>query len=203
MRIKSKNEWGAAGSNVDPQRTDLFKVKLELPEAIGGVGAWQNDIEFAVRKWPFPERKREVMQLKYLNQTNNLLGADVPLSPIDVEVAYAFNQATAQLLERWSTLTSNPRTGGVAQTSKVKSKGYFYWLIPDMEVQSDVERTDTTDEPLKVGLVYVLEGCMITGLTPMGGDHTQTNQPVLYTFNLTVDRYYPDDIRKMIVGNTN
>jgi hypothetical protein len=204
-RLRNKNEWGAAGSNLDAQRLDLFKVKLELPSALtlNGLGTWHNDVEFAIEKWPFPERKRETIPIKYLNQTNHLLGAETATGPIDVTVRYAFNQATAQLLERWNYLTSNPRTGGSGLTSHVKAKGEFIWLIPNMAAQRNVESTSPGDDTLIPGQIYVLEGCMITGLKPSDADITVGNEIVKLTFALSIDRYYPQDIRRMIHGNSN
>ena len=204
-RLRNKNEWGAAGSNLDAQRADLFKVKLELPSALtlNGLGTWHNDVEFAIESWPFPDRKRDTIPIKYLNQTNHLVGAEAATAPVDVMVRYAFNQATAQLLERWNYLTSNPRTGGVGLTSHVKAKGYFIWLIPNMAAQRNVEATSPADDTLVPGQIYVLEGCVITGLKPTDGNMTNGNEIVKLTFNLSIDRYYPEDIRRMIHGNSN
>lgn len=204
-RVKNRNEWGASGSNLDAQRLDLFRVKLELPSALtlNGLGTWYNDVEFAIETWPFPEHKRETVPLKYLNQTNHLLGAETATAPVDILVRYAFNQATAQVLTRWDYLTSNPRTGGSGLTSHVKAKGQFIWLIPNMAAQRQVESTNPSDDTLIPGQVYVLEGCMITGLKPSDADMKVGNEIVKLTFNLSIDRYYPEDIRRMIHGNAN
>lgn len=204
-RLKNRNEWGASGSNLDPQRVDLFKVKLELPDALvlNGFGSWYNDVEFAIEKWPFPERRNDTIPFKFLNQTNHILGANVATSPIVTTVRYAFNQPTAQLLERWSYLTSNPRTGGVGITSQVKARGEFAWLIPNMEVQKDVEETAPSDDTLIPGLIYTLEGCMVTGLKFTDADMIVGNDTVKLMFELSIDRYYPKDIRKMVVGASN
>lgn len=198
MRM-TKNLWGAQNSNVDAQRKDLFTVKLDLPSALKSVGAWNETVEFALESFPFPERKRNTIPIKWQQQTNHLPGADVATSPIDIIVRYAFNQRTHEVLQRWDYLASNPHTGGVAQASALKCQGRFLWLIPDMNVQSNVESTSSAQEPLKVGLVYILEGCMITGLKPDGGDHT-SEDIVKLTFNLSIDRWYPEDIRQMVVG---
>lgn len=204
-RLRNKNEWGAAGSNLDPQRVDLFRVKLDLPPALtlNGLGTWHNDVEFAIETWPFPERQRETIPLKYLQQTNHISGGDTPTAPVDILVRYAFNQATAQVLERWNALTANPRTGGVGLTTHVKAKGEFIWLIPNMQAQRNVESTSPSDDTLIPGQVYVLEGCMITGLKPSDADMKIGNELVKYTFRLLIDRYYPQDIRRMIHGNSN
>jgi hypothetical protein len=204
-RLKNKNEWGASGSNLDPQRPDLFRVKLELPSALtlNGLGTWHNDVEFAIETWPFPERKRETISVKYLQQTNHLVGADTPTAPIDILVRYAFNQATHQLLERWNQLVANQRTGGIGLTSHVKAKGEFIWLIPNMAAQRNVESTSPSDDTLIPAQIYTLEGCVISGLKPSDADMKVGNEIVKLTFNLTMDRYYPLDIRRMIHGNAN
>lgn len=203
MKLKNKNAWGSASSNLDSQRRDLFRVTIDLPPALGGAGSWSNDIEFAIQDWPFPERRRQRFETKYLNQTNFQLGADQPLNEIDVTVRYAFNQPTIQLLEKWNYLTSNPRTGGVAVTSAIKAKGYFIWLRPNMSAQVNVASTRPDDATLVPGAIYVLEGCFITGLTPVGGDHTVGNEGVTYQFNLSIDRAYPEDINRLVVGTNN
>jgi len=204
-RLKNKNEWGSAGSNLDAQRRDLFKVKLDLPNALNlnGLGTWYNDVEFAIETWPFPENKSETFPIKYLNQINHQLGANTPTAPIDILVRYAFNQATHQLLTRWHYLTANPRTGGVGLTSQVKASGEFYWLIPNMAAQKNVASTSTNEDTLVVGQTYVLEGCLITGLKPADGDMKVGNEMVHLTFNLHIDRYYPKDVSQMIHGVRN
>jgi hypothetical protein len=204
-RLQNKNEWGAAGSNLDPQRADLFKVKMELPDALvlNGFGTWYNDVEFAIETWPFPERDNETIPMKYMNQVNHILGANAPTAKVVIQVRYAFNQPTAQLLERWNYLTSNPRTGGGGMTSQVKGRGEFMWLYPNMEVQKNVESTSPSDDTLVPGLIYVLEGCMVSGLKPTDGDMKTGNVLVNLAFSLTIDRYYPKDLRKMIFGNYN
>jgi hypothetical protein len=178
---------------------------MALPDALvlNGFGTWYNDVEFAVEKFPFPERKRETIPFKYLNQTNHLLGAETATAPITITIRYAFNQATAQLLERWNYLTSHPLTGGVGLTSQVKARGEFIWLIPNMVVQKNVESTSPSDDTLVPGLIYVLEGCMVTGLKWSDADMTVGTETAKLMFDLSIDRYYPKDLRKMIVGNSN
>jgi hypothetical protein len=202
-RLRNKNEWGAAGANLDPQRADLFRVKMELPDALVGRGTWSNDVEFALETWPFPERRNETIPYKYLNQTNHLLGANVATGPITIAVRYAFNQATAQVLERWNYLASNPRTGGVGLTSQIKARGEFVWLIPNMAVQKNTDSTSPSDDTLIPGLIYVLEGCMPTGLKWTDANMTTGTELAKLQFELSIDRYYPKDIRTMIVGNSN
>lgn len=188
------------GSNLDPQRPDLFRIELELPAVIGGTGAWNNDVEFAIEKFPFPDIKQDTFPMKFLNQTNNILAGDQVLPPVDIPVRYAFARSTAARLYRWQYLSSNPRTGGVGLTSAVKCRGHFYWLIPDMGVQSQVEQT--TGDVLKDGLKYALEGCLITGLKASDADMTSAaNGPVLLTFTLHIDRYYPEDLNNMVFTN--
>lgn len=203
-RLKNKNEWGAAGSNLDAQRGDLFRVKLEMPPALAlnGYGSWYNDVEFAIEQWPFPDRRRESIPIKYMQQTNHLVGADAPTGPITVIVRYAFNQPTIQLLERWNYLTANPRTGGVGLTSQVKTRGEFIWLIPNMQEQKNVESTNPSDDTLIPGQIYTLEGCVISGLKPTDGNMT-TSEIVKMSFELTIDRYYPQDLRRMVHGLQN
>src|SRR3954470_11734403 len=152
-RMQFKNLWGSQDSGIDQQRADLFKVQIHLPRTLGGVTNWSNDVEFAVTKFPFPDRKRGVIPTKYLNQTNFQLGADEATGPIEIPVRYAFNQQTHQLLERWHWLTSNPRTGGVALTSAVKCRGEFWWLIPNMTEQQAVGQTPS-DTALQVAQRY-------------------------------------------------
>lgn len=201
-RMQFRNVWGSQDSGYDQQRADLFKVQIHLPRALGGITGWSNDVEFAVFRFPFPDRKREVIPVKYLNMTNFQLGADTQSSPIEIPVRYAFNQQTAAILERWHQMTSNPRTGGVAQTSSIKCSGEFWWLVPNMPVQEQVLQSET-EAAMGVGLQYHLEGCLITGLKPSGADMTATGDAALVNldFTLNVDRYYPVDLTKMAFGN--
>jgi hypothetical protein len=48
-----------------------------------------------------------------------------------------------------------------------------------------------------------LEGCMVSGLKPTDADMKTGNTLVNLAFSLTIDRYYPKDLRKMIFGNAN
>lgn len=212
--MNNKNLWGAStlSKGVDQQRSDLFRVSLNLPSVLGGTGAiansiantfvdtiWNTHIMFAVEKFPFPTRGRELFATKYLNQTNMQLGADSTPGTVDIPVRYAFNQATASWLEKWHWITSNPRTGGVALTSQVKTNGVFSWLVPDMNKVKDLT-TRSDDGVLKEGGRYILEGCLIKDLKPMDADMTQSNQGVLLTFTLSVDRYYPDNPDDLIAN---
>lgn len=188
-----KNQWGSAGSGIDQQRSDLYYVLLQFPSILRGVGGsnlWDQECGFAVEQFPFPERTRQMMPIKYLQQTNFQIGGDDPTGQIDMTVRYAFNRRCAELLERWHWLTSNPATGGVATTSAVKSNGLFYWLVPNMEKIANVDDLTETDT-LKPGGAYRLEGCLVRGLKPSNADSTQGNQGVTLTFSLQIDRYYP------------
>jgi hypothetical protein len=199
-----KNLWGSQDSGIDQQRADLFKVQIHLPtRALGGVSAWANDVEFAISKFPFPDRKREAIPTKFLNQTNFQLGADVAANPIEIPVRYAFNQQTHQLLERWHQLTSNSRTGGVALTSAVKARGEFWWLIPNMPEQERIGEVES-DNTLRVAQRYALEGCLILGLKPSDADMTASGDAALVSlqFTLQVDRYYPVAINQMVFKST-
>jgi hypothetical protein len=170
---------------------------------LGGITNWSNDVEFAVTKFPFPDRKREVLPIKYLNMTNFQLGADTATGPIEIPVRYAFNQATALVLERWHQLTSNPRTGGVSQTTLIKANGEFWWLIPNQPEMDKIAQQET-EAAMRPGLKYVLEGCLITGLKPSQADMTATGDAALtmLDFTLNVDRYYPVNINNMVFGKS-
>ena len=134
---------------------------------------------------------------------NHILGANTPTEPIDVVCRYAYNQGTIQLLERWWAFTCNARTGGVAATSAVKALGHFFWQIPNMAIQQQVENTSPSEDTLVPGAQYTLEGVMITGLIPSGADMKIGNDIVRYTVKLHIDRYYPTSISNLIIGNTN
>lgn len=201
-RTKNKNVWGAAGVAVDAQRADLFKVTLQLPPALGGTARWVEDVEFAIESFPFPDRNREMIPVKYLNQTNFVLGADAPSDPVQMKVRYAFNQSTVQILERWNYLTSNPETGGVAITSAVKANGRFRWLVPNMVQQQLLESASPSEDTMVDGLVYRLEGCLVKGFKFSDADMAQSNQLVAVTFTLQIDRYYPENLANMVVGGS-
>ena len=194
MRMKYKNQWGTEGSGLDQQRPDLFRVCLNVP--VGGLGAWENAVEFALEAFPFPEDKITTYDIKFMQQTNHMLGGDTPTAPVTIPVRYAFAQPTAQLLYRWWYLIKNPRTGTAGLTSAVKCSGTFKWLIPNMTAIANVDAEP--EDGLKVGLEYVLEGCLITGIKPTDANHTQTNAGVNLSFDLLVDRYYPKNIGAMV-----
>lgn len=194
--MRNKNTWGIAGTDgVDQQRTDLFRVSLTLPTVLqgagGGTNVWDQHIAFAIQKWPFSARGRETIPTKYLNQTNHQIGADTASEPIEIDVRYAFNQRTAEWLEKWHWITSNPRTGGVAATSQVKTNGKFYYLVPNIDRIKDLENT-SDDGVLVDGGSFTLEGCLVKGLKNVDSDMTQGNTGVTLAFTLIIDRYYPD-----------
>lgn len=201
--IPTKNMWGAARSNVDQQRSDLFVVSLNFPPAlgVGSANVWDAECAFAVEQFPFPDRDREMIGVKYLNQTNFQIGADTAPGPIAIMVRHAFNRRTAELLEQWHWLTSNPQTGGVALTSAVKADGHFYWLVPDMARQFNVRDVSATPA-LARGSAYYLEGCLVKNLKPSDANMAQTGLVTL-TFSLQIDRYYPLDPTQLTINTTN
>jgi len=199
-RMLFKNTFGsqAGAGGIDLQRVDLFKITLVLPSALGL--DWTENVEFAVEKFPFPDRQRDNIPVKYMQQTNFVIGADAQSNAVDLMVRYAFQQRTAEALEKWFQLISNQRTGGVALTTLVKCKGYLRWLVPNMQKQiSDLRGVAMPGEnTLRDGLTYELEGCMIRGLKYTDPDMTQNNY-VNMTFGLQIDRVVPQDLDTMQV----
>jgi hypothetical protein len=106
-------------------------------------------------------------------------------------VRYAFNQRTAVLLERWRWLITNPRTGGVGLSSKVKTNGYFYWLVPNDAVLGNESAAER--DAYKVVRAYELHGCWLKNLKPSDGDMTSGNGVVTLAFTMQIDRYFPVD----------
>lgn len=197
-RLRYKNAFGSQvnGSRLDLQRVDLFKVTLELPTAIGL--PWDEHVEFAVEKFPFPDRQKDPISIKYMQQTNQLIGGDTAMTSVDIPVRYAFAQRTAEALEKWFWLIANPITGGVGLTSEVKCKGYLRWMIPNMRKQiADIRGQPRPGEDTMMdGATYVLEGCWIKGLKFIDADMTTSNY-VTMTFSLQCDRWYPDNIDRL------
>ena len=196
-RILYKNTFGSQNSRLDQQRADLFKVTLVLPEALNL--SWTENVEFAVSKWPFPNRDVEAIQTKYLQQSNWQIGGDVAVAETEINVRYAFAQRTAETLEKWYQLVSNMQTGGVGLTSEVKSKGFFRWLVPNMARQiADLQPGATPgQDTLQDGLIYVLEDVWPRGLKWVDADMTVGNTHADMLLKLQVDRYYPFDIANM------
>ncbi len=203
-QLKFKNVFGAQGSGTDQQRSDLFGVSLKFPQALNvgggapGANLWESECGFAVEQFSFPDRNVEMIPIKYLQQTNFMVGADAPTSPINLILRYAYNRRTAELLERWKWLISNPRTGGAAQTSAVKTSGRFYWLVPNMAKQVEIEDPSDQDT-MAIGAAYYLEGCLLQNLKPSDANMTQNGGATL-SFGLQCDRYYPLRIADLDVG---
>lgn len=199
MRMNFKNTFGSQDSRLDLQRVDLWKVTVQLPQALGL--SWAENVEFALEKFPFPERSVEMTGVKYMQQTNMIVGGDTPTSPIEIPVRYAFAQRTAEALEKWFQLVSNQRTGGVGLTSQVKAKGFMRWMVPNMQrQQQDIRGTPSPGANiLREGLTYVLEGCVIKGLRYTEADMTASGT-VNLLFSMSIDRYYPESLDKMVVN---
>ncbi len=197
-RMLFKNTFGSQNSRLDLQRQDLFKFTINLPSALQM--NWTENVEFAVEKFPFPERSIEVIGVKYMQQTNFQIGGDVPTPAVEVPVRYAFGQQTAAALERWMWLVRNPLTGGVGLTSMVKTDGYFTWIVPNqLAQQQDIHGTPQSSQNTMVpGLVLYLEGCLPKGLKFSDADMT-TSAKVDLQLSLQIDRWYPVNIDNMIV----
>lgn len=201
-KMEFKNTFGAQASanGMDLQRSDLWKVDIILPSVLRM--SWQNDVSFLLEKFPWPARDRDMIEVKYMQQTNFLIGRDAPTPAIEIPVRFAFGVRVAEALEKWFWLVSNPKTGGVGLTSQVKAKGSMRWLVPDMAQMAQDLRSNLSDvgstSALGNGLIYVLEGCIIKGLKFSDADMTASGF-VNLMFNLQIDRYYPQDINNMMV----
>ena len=195
--MQGKNLWGAAaataGQAYDQVRSDLFIVKMNPPAIVGGLN-FNDQISFAISKFPFPDRGRESIQVKYLNQTNKLVGADTALPSVTVTARQAYTTQTAQLLEEWYWATSNPN-GGVALTSQIKTSGDFYWLAPVAGSTTTYDSTNvnggSSNSLYRQVCHYTLEGVWIKSLKPSDADMTQSNGLVDLSFSVEIDRYYP------------
>ena len=189
-----KNTWGSPASQIDQQRLDLFRFSVALPPQLTrdqGVNSWDANVAWAVEKFPFPARAREMVPIKYLNQTNFQPGAESPSEAIDVTVRMAFAQRTAAILERWHWVTSNPKTGGSSLASAIKTTGMFYWLVPNSNMT--VDSATEADSFVRMR-AYLLEGVQVKDLSPAeGADMTSTNGLVALKLSLQIDRYYPID----------
>ena len=197
--MKFKNTFGAQNSRMDLQRQDLFKFTINLPTVLRM--AWTENVEFAVEKFPFPERAVEMTGVKYMQQTNFLIGGDVPTAPIEVPVRWAFAQRTLEALEKWMTLIRNPRTGGVGLTSLVKSDGLFQWIVPNQTAQDrDIRGQPVAGgaDVMKAGVNYYLEGVLLKGLKFSDADMTQSGK-VDVQMSIQIDRYYPENVDALIV----
>lgn len=200
-KMNFNNTFGAIASanGIDLQRSDLWKVTIPLPQVLRI--SWQNNVEFLLEKFPFPARERDMIEVKYMQQTNYLIGKDAATPAIEIPVRYAFGVQVAEALEKWYWLVSNPKTGGVGLTTQCKSRGVMRWLVPNMQrqvddIQGNVQPGDNT---LDEGLTYVLEGCIIKGLKFSDADMTQSGF-VNLLFSLQIDRYYPDNVNNMVIN---
>jgi len=200
-KMNFNNTFGAIASanGFDLQRSDLWKVSISLPQVLGV--SWRDNVEFLLEKFPFPARERDMIEVKYMQQTNFLIGRDAPTPAIEIPVRYAFGVQVAEALEKWYWLVSNPRTGGVGLTTQVKSKGLMRWIVPNMQrqVQDIRGNVQPGENTMDEGLTYVLEGCIIKGLKFSDADMT-TSGFVNLMFSLQIDRYYPVDVNNMVVN---
>ena len=196
-----KNTWGSPQSGIDQQRADLFYVVMAYPSAVIGESStvWDQYITWTIEKFPFPEREVDVSPIKHGQQTNYQIGADKGLSAIELTFRYAFNQRTAELLEKWFWLVSNPITGGVGIASHVKTNGTFYWLVPDMNVQGQVTSNTNQSGTFVAGGAYYLEGAMLTALKVSDADQTEGNKFVTLEGKFQIDRYYPTNPANLTV----
>jgi hypothetical protein len=198
--MRFKNTFGASfeADGIDLQRVDLWMVSIKLPTVLGIT--WEENVDFALEKFPFPDRSREMIEVKYMQQTNFVIGRDTPTPAIEIPVRYAFEQRTAEALEKWNYLVANPQTGGVGLTSRCKAKGYMRWMVPNMQKQIQDIRGNAQpgENTMMDGLTYVLEGCIIRGLRFVDADMTQSGY-VNLLFNLQIDRYYPENVSSMKV----
>jgi len=200
-KMNFNNTFGAVASanGFDLQRSDLWKVSIILPRVLGI--DWRNNVEFLLEKFPFPTRDREMIEVKYMQQTNYLIGKDTPTPAVEIPVRYAFGVQVAEALEKWYWLVSNPKTGGVGLTTQVKAKGNMRWMVPNMQrqVQDIRGNIQPGENTMDEGLTYVLEGCIIKGLKFSDADMTQSGY-VNLMFNLQIDRYYPVDVNDMVIN---
>ena len=182
------------------QRNDLWKVSITLPDAVGI--KWEEEVQFAVEKFPFPPRDHDAIAVKYLQQTNMQIGGDTASGASEMVVRYPFATRTAEALEKWFWLVSNPLTGGVGLTSQVKAKGYFRYLVPNMPRQmADLQKNAApSNDSLKDGLKYIIEGAWPKAFKMLDADMTAGNANVTCSLTLQIDRYYPEDLNSMRVS---
>jgi len=200
-KMNFNNTFGAIASanGFDLQRNDLWKVSIILPQALGI--DWRNNVEFLLEKFPFPTRERDMIEVKYMQQTNYLIGRDTPTPSVEIPVRYAFGAQVAEALQQWHSLVSNDRTGSAGLTTQVKAKGNMRWIIPNMQrqVQDIRGNVQPGENTMDEGLTYVLEGCIIKGLRFSDADMTQSGY-VNLLFTLQIDRYYPVDVNNMVIN---
>lgn len=199
MLIPTKNMWGTPGG-IEAARTDLFAVFIDLPaqvtQGFGGNSAWQQEVQFAIEKFPFPERGRESIPIKYMQQTNYFPGADSTVGVIDFTVRWNFNRNTVKLLETWYQSFSNPHTGAVGRATDLKCNGRFFWLIPaeGATLGPGGSPDNPTTAPYIAKETYWLEGCWPTNFKPSDADMTTGNTIVTCNLSMQIDRYYPKQI---------
>lgn len=200
-----KNTWGSTESGIDQQRADMFRVSVVLPPQLrDGANVWDNDVAWAIEKFPFPDRDVEAVPVKYLQQTNYQIGADTASEAVEMTVKYAFNARTATLLERWKWLVSNPKTGGAGLSSAIKTTGYFYWLVPNTAVLGNEDAAERDSYLLL--RAYELQGCWLKSLKTSDADMTQGNGVVTIQFRMQIDRYHPvtpSDLQQLYVPTFN
>jgi hypothetical protein len=196
-RINYENKFGSQGARLDLQRNDLWKVSISLPTAVGI--KWEEEVQFAVEKFPFPAREKESIPVKYLQQTNKQIGGDTDLGTSELTIRYPFQARTAEALEKWFWLVANPRTGGVGLTSQVKSEGWFRYLVPNMARQvADLQKgANPSQDSLTDGLVWKLEGVWPKAFKMTDADMTTGNALSMCLVTFAIDRYYPYDINDM------
>jgi hypothetical protein len=199
-RINYANTFGSQGSRLDLQRNDLWKVYISLPPAVNI--NWENEVQFAVEKFPFPAREKEHIPVKYLQQVNKQVGGDVDMGTTELTIRYPFAAKTAEALEKWFWLIANPVTGGVGLTSEVKSKGYFQYLVPNMARQAaDLQNNaQSSADTLKPGLRWVLEGVWPKAFKMTDADMATGNAVANCMVTFAIDRYYPEDVQNMVVA---
>lgn len=199
-RIVFNNTFGSQGSRLDLQRNDLWKVYISFPSGIDL--KWDEEVQFAVEKFPFPAREKEDIPIKYLQQVNKQVGGDTAMAPTELTIRYPFAASTAQALEQWFWLVANPLTGGVGLTSQVKSKGYFQYLVPNMPRQiADLKSgAKSSQDTLKNGLKWILEGVWPKAFKMTDADMSTGNAVSMCMVTFSIDRYYPEDISNMTVN---
>jgi hypothetical protein len=191
-KMNFNNTFGAISdaNAIDLQRSDLWKVDIVLPQVLNA--NWNDNVQFLLEKFPFPTREREMIEVKYMQQTNFIIGKDTPTNAIEIPVRYAFGVKVVEALEKWNWLVANPITGGIGLTSQCKAKGSMRWVVPNMQNQVNALSNNVAagENTMDDGLVYNLEGCIIKGLKYSDADMTQSGY-VNIMFNLQIDRYYP------------
>ena len=200
----SKNLFGASAATggADLQRTDLFRVVISPPASIITSAQWGAEIQMAVAAFPFPEREKEIIAVKYLQQVNQLVGGDKATGQVKATFRYPFAYKTAKLLERWFWATSNPLTGGTCLTSQLKGSGYVEMLIPqdisgvvadlaDSVGYNGMSAQAQSNDPYVVQQRWYLEGIWPSNFT-MTELNMEGSKFVECAVTFVLDRYYMD-----------